>query len=262
MKIVVCVKPVPADGMNLMLDVASFRLDRSGPVVINDVDLQAVERALELIEAVGGEGTVVAVAMTPAAAARALTLPLGMGVERAIAIADPEISGSDLLGTSRVLAHAIAAEDADLVLFGAAASDSKGAMLWAAIAERLKISWLSNVTDLQPGSQANRIVATRRYEAGYEKIEIVLPCALAVSGSGTPARQPSLKGMIEAKRKSIEIRALNDFGVKTWECGAAASGTTVTGIREAESRPRAEIIEGNNDAARRIYEFLRARRSL
>src|ERR1700682_1027910 len=134
MKIAVCVKHVPAG--RLRLDPGTKRLDRSGPGELNDVDLNAIEEALQLKEQ--NEGEVVVVSMGPDEAVESLRTALALGADRAILVSDPAAAGSDLLATSRVLAAALAREAPDLTLFGQQASDGSGAMLWAAVAERLR----------------------------------------------------------------------------------------------------------------------------
>ena len=62
-----------------------------------------------------------------------------MGADRAVLVSDDAAAGSDLVATSRVLAAALEREGADLVLFGQQASDSDGAVLWAAVADRLRL---------------------------------------------------------------------------------------------------------------------------
>ena len=73
---------------------------------------------------------------------------LAMGADRVVLVSDEAAAGSDLVATSLVLARAIAREGADLVLFGQQAADSDGAVLWAAVAERLRRPMISQVAEL------------------------------------------------------------------------------------------------------------------
>src|SRR5919201_3952950 len=137
MKIAVCVKQVP-EGATPKLDSATKRLDRSGEGALNHFDANAVEEALRLKERTG-DAEVVVVSLGPASAADALRKTLAMGADRALHLSDEAAAGSDLVATSRVLAKALEREQADLVLFGQQASDADGAVLWAAVAERLRL---------------------------------------------------------------------------------------------------------------------------
>ena len=136
MKIAVCVKQVPDATVHKRIDPATKRLDRSGEAALNPTDLNAVEEALRIKEAQGGE--VVLVSLGPEKAVDSLRKALAMGADRAVLVSDEAAAGSDLLGTSRALAAALEREAADLVLFGQASSDGDGAVLWAAVADRLR----------------------------------------------------------------------------------------------------------------------------
>src|SRR5205823_8385079 len=138
----------------------------------------AVEEALRLKES-AGEADVVVVSVGPASAADALRKALAMGADRALLVSDDAVAGSDLVATSRVLAAALEREGADLVLFGQQASDSDGAVLWAAVAERLRRPVISQVAELTVGDGTVR--GKRQTEFGYDVIEAPLPVVVAVS---------------------------------------------------------------------------------
>ena len=135
MKIAVCVKHVPEGPARI--DPGSKRLDRSGEGMLNRFDANAIEEALRIKG--DGDAEIVVVSMGPASAADTLRKALAMGADRAVLVSDDAAAGSDLLATSRVLAKALEREAADLVLFGQQASDGDGAVLWAAVAERLHL---------------------------------------------------------------------------------------------------------------------------
>ncbi len=141
MKIAVCVKQVP-ESQAKRLDASSKRLDRSGEGALNSFDANAVEEALRLKDASGG-GEVVLVSLGPEKAVDSLRKGLAMGADRAVLVSDPAAAGSDLVATSLALAKALEREGADLILFGQQASDSDGAVLWAAVADRLRCPFVS-----------------------------------------------------------------------------------------------------------------------
>src|SRR3982750_210523 len=143
MKIAVCVKHVP-EGHGRM-DSGSKRLDRSGEGALNHFDANAVEEALRLKG--DSDSEVLVVSMGPAKAADSLRKALAMGADRAVLVADDAAAGSDLVATSAVLAKALERESPDIVLFGQQASDSDGAVLWAAIAERLQRPVISQAAE-------------------------------------------------------------------------------------------------------------------
>src|SRR6266516_4860719 len=143
MRIAVCVKHVPEGPSRI--DPLTMRLDRSGEGALNHFDANAVEEALRLK---GDSDTeVVAVSLGPQQALDSLRKALAMGADRAVLVSDDGAAGSDLVATSRLLAAALEREETDLVLFGQQASDADGAVLWAAVAARLRSE--EHTSDLQ-----------------------------------------------------------------------------------------------------------------
>src|SRR5437868_1097691 len=135
MKIAVCVKHVPEGTKRI--DPSTKRLDRSGEGSLNSFDANAIEEALRLKEA-RGDGEVVLVSLGPEKALDSLRKGLAMGADRAVLVSDPAAEGSDLVATSLALATVLEREQADVILFGQQSSDSDGAVLWAAVADRLR----------------------------------------------------------------------------------------------------------------------------
>ena len=205
MKIAVCVKEVPDAAVHKRID-PTKRLERSGEGALNQFDTQAVEEALKVKEA-EGEAEVVLVSLGPAGALDSLRKALAMGADRAVLVTDDVAVGSDLVATSRALAAALEREGADLVLFGQQSSDSDGAVLWAAVAERLRCPVISQVAELTLAD--GKVRGKRQTEFGYDVIEAPLPVVVAVSDAINEPRYPSLKGIMGAKKKPQEY-ALGD----------------------------------------------------
>jgi electron transfer flavoprotein beta subunit len=255
MKIAVCVKQVP-EAAHKRLDPSTKRLDRSGEGALNPFDANAVEEALRLKET-GGEGEVVVVSMGPTKAADALRKALAMGADRAVLVSDEGAAGSDLVATSRVLAAALEREEPDLVLFGQYAADSEGAVLWAAVAERLRRPLVSQVAELKVEDGA--LTGRRQTEFGYDVIRAPLPAVVAVSDAINEPRYPSLKGIMGAKKKPQEVLSLADLGV---EAGEGASKTTVQALNDPPPRGDARRIEDDGSAAQQIVDYLVEKRLL
>ena len=254
MKIAVCVKEVPDAGVNKRIDPNTKRLDRSGEGALNQFDTQAVEEALKIKEA-GGEGEVVLVSMGPAGALDSLRKALAMGADRAVLITDDAAAGSDLVATSRALAAALEREGADLVLFGQQGNDSDGAVLWAAVAERLRRPVISQVAELTVGD--GKVRGKRQTEFGYDVIEAPLPVVIAVSDAINEPRYPSLKGIMGAKKKQQDVLSLADLGV---DAGEDASRTTVLALGDPPPRGDSRKVEDDGNAAAQIVEFLAEKR--
>src|SRR6266536_2710313 len=226
MKIAVCVKHVPEG--NSRIEAGSKRLDRSGEGALNHFDANALEEALRLK---GDSDTeVVVVSLGPERAADSLRKALAMGADRAVLVTDEDAAGSDLVATSKVLAAALERENADLVLFGQQASDADGAVLWAAVAERLKRPVVSQAA------------------------------VVAVSDAINEPRYPSLKGIMGAKKKPFETLSLSEVGVAAGDAGEAGSKTEVLALSDPPSRGDARKIEGDGNAAQAIVDFLAEKR--
>jgi electron transfer flavoprotein beta subunit len=258
MKIAVCVKQVPEAGKRI--DPSTKRLDRSGEGALNAFDANAFEEALRLKDA-GGDHEVVVVSLGPEKATDALRKALAMGADRAVLVSDDAAAGSDLVATSRALAAALERENADLVLFGQQASDSDGAVMWAAVADRLRRPVVSQAAELTVSGGTLRV--KRQTEFGYDVIEAPLPAVIAVSDAINEPRYPSLKGIMSAKKKPQDVLAAGDLGLDGSQLGENGSKTTVLELNAPPPRGESRKIddEGGNSADQ-IVEFLAEKRLL
>ena len=246
MKIAVCVKHVPEG--NRRLNPETKRLDRSGEGALNPFDANAVEEALRLTGA-DGEGEIVLVSMGPAKAQDALRKALAMGADRRVLVSDDGAAGADLVATSAVLAKALERENADLILFGQQANDSDGALLWAAVADRLRLPVVSQAAEVTLAD--GKVTVKRQTEFGYDVIESALPAVIAVSDAINEPRYPSLKGIMGAKSKPQETLSLADLGLD-----APAAQTEVYALHDPPARGESRRIEDDGNAAQAVLDFL------
>jgi electron transfer flavoprotein beta subunit len=254
MKVAVCVKEVPDASAPKRLDPQTFRLDRNVAGALNEFDTHAIEEGLQLRDK-GGEGEVVAVLMGPEHAADSLRKALAIGADRSVHLSDEGLAGSDLVATSKALAKALEREGADIVLFGQQAGDSDGAVLWAAVADRLRLPVVSQAASLD--LDGGKVRVKRQTEYGYDVIEAPLPCVVAVSDAINDPRYPSLKGIMGAKKKPQETLALADLGLSADDAGDAGSRTEVYALADPPSRGSSERIEEDGGAAaEKIVEYL------
>jgi electron transfer flavoprotein beta subunit len=251
-KIVVCVKEVPDASAPKRIDPQTFRLDRSVPGALNEFDTHALEEGLRVKES--GEGEVVALLMGPEKAADSLRKALAIGADRAVHLVDETLSGSDLVATSKALAKALERESSDLILFGQQAADSDGAVLWAAVADRLRLPVISQAASLELAD--SKVKVKRQTEYGYDVIEAPLPAVVAVSDAINEPRYPSLKGIMGAKKKPQDAVSVSDLGLDPREVGAEGSRTEVYGIGDPPARGESRRIEDDGDAAEAIFQYL------
>jgi electron transfer flavoprotein beta subunit len=259
MKIAVCAKYVPDAASHLRIDAQTKRLDRSGEGTLNQFDVNAVEEALRLKDATS-DVEVVIVSLGPERALDAMRKGLAMGADRLLLVSDEGAAGSDLVATSRVLAAALEREQAELVLFGQQASDSDGAVLWAAVAERLERPLISQVAELT--HEDGKLQGKRQTEYGYDVIEAPLPAVVAVSDAINEPRYPSLKGIMGAKKKPQETLTLADLGIAADDVGEAGSRTEVRELGEPPARGDTVKIEDDGSAAEKIVQFLLEKKAL
>jgi electron transfer flavoprotein beta subunit len=255
MKIAVCVKQVPEG--TARIDPSTRRLDRSGEGALNSFDANAVEEALRLKDT-GGEAEVVLISMGPAKALDALRKALAMGADRAVLVSDEAAVGADLVATSYALAKALARESADLILFGQQAGDSDGAVLWAAVADRLRLPVISQAAEVTHAE--GKLTVKRQTEFGYDVIEAPLPAVVAVSDAINEPRYPSLKGIMGAKSKPQETVSLADLGVESDRAGEQGSRTEVYALNEPPARGDSRKIEDDGNAAQTVLDFLAEKR--
>jgi electron transfer flavoprotein beta subunit len=255
-KITVCVKHVPEQARRI--DPETKRLDRSGEGALNPFDVHAVEEALRIKETQGGE--VLVVSMGPAGAQDSVRKALAMGADSALLITDDAAAGSDLVATTNALAAALEQERGDLILFGQQAGDSDGAVMWAAVADRLRLPVISQVADLELAD--GKVRGKRQTEFGYDVIEAPLPAVLAVSDAINEPRYPSLKGIMGARSKPQRTVSLSELGVAGDGVGESGSKTTVEALNDPPPRGETVKIEDDGTAAEKIVEFIVERKLL
>jgi electron transfer flavoprotein beta subunit len=257
MKIAVCAKAVPEQARRI--DPATKRLDRSAEPTLNPFDANAVEEALRLRgDDAGAE--VVLVSLGPQRSLDALRKALAMGADRVVLITDDAAAGSDLVASSYALALALEREQSDLILFGQQANDSDGAVMWAAVADRLRRPLISQVAELTVSDGAVR--GKRQTEFGYDVIEAPLPAVVAVSDAINEPRYPSLKGIMGAKKKPQETVSLGDLGAEPDHAGEPGSRTEVYAIGDPPPRGETRRIEDDGSGAEKIVEFLLERKAI
>jgi electron transfer flavoprotein beta subunit len=194
------------------------------------------------------------VSLGPAGALESLRKALAMGSDRAVLVSGEDAVGSDLVATGRVLAKALERESPDLVLFGQQSSDSDGAVLWAAVAERLRLPTVSQAAELTVAD--GTVTVKRQTEFGYDRIEAPLPAVVAVSDAINEPRYPSLKGIMGARSKPQETVTLGELGVTADEAGEAASRTEVLALDPPPPRGESRKVEDDGSGAQQILDFL------
>ena len=253
MKIVVLVKQVPDSGSDRNLRSDDHTVDRaSANNVINEMDEYAIEEALRLREAIGGEVTVLS--MGPDQATESIRKALQMGPDKAVHVVDPALHGSDALATSKVLAAAVRTLEPDLILAGAEATDSGGGVLPHMLAERLGVAALTGARKLTVDGTALSI--ERQTEEGYEVVSAALPAIVSVWDTINEPRYPSFKGIMEAKKKPVQAVSLAELGISPDEVGLAGASTVVVEAIKRPPRQGGTKVADSGDGGVKLVEYL------
>ena len=253
MKVAVCVKQIPDPADPGVMDPATKTLKRDVKLILDESDSYGVEMALQLVDAAGG-GEVTLVSMAPNSSVDGLRTALAMGANDAILVSDEALAGSDALGTSKVLAAALARTGADLVLTATESSDGYTGTVPEQVAE---LMGLPSVTFAKEIAVADGTVSVKRQtEAGYDDVTCPAPCVVSVTAGVVEPRYPSFKGIMAAKSKPVEELTIADLGVDAGAVGWAGAGQDIIEIAEAPAREAGEVIEDEGDAHERIVSFL------
>ena len=257
MHIAVLTKPVPDPASGAERLGPDGRLDRAAaPAVVNGNDEYALEAALQLVEAHGGEVTVVA--MAPSNAVDTLRKALAMGATRGLLVSDPSLAGADAPTTMRVLGAALKDLGADLVLAGVDTSDGTMGVVPAGIAALLRVPYLSWAAKIEPDPGAGRVRVRRLSPKGYDVLEAPMPALVSCTQALGAPRYPSLKGIMAARSKEVTTKALSDVGIETPGGGWS---TTVLDSTPPPARGATKVVRGPAaDAAREVADFLAGRR--
>src|SRR6185436_3144702 len=210
MKIVVLVKQVPDSGAERSLRADDNTVERaSANNVINEMDEYAIEEALRIKEAQGGE--VVILTMGPDRASESIRKALSMGPDAAVHVIDDALHGSCAVATSKVLAKAIETQNADLVLCGAESTDGRVQVMPHMLAERLGVAALTGARKLTV--DGGTLTAERQTDEGFEVVTAAAPAVVSVWDTINEPRYPSFKGIMAAKKKPVQTLSLADLGL-------------------------------------------------
>jgi len=241
LKIAVLVKEVPDAAVEKRLDPNTKRLDRSGEKNLNPFDTHALEAAVQLKEGGAPVDEIVAVTMGPESSTRTLHKAVSLGANRSVQLTDDALAGSDVWATGYALAKVLESEQPDLVLLGQQSDDGENYTIGAVVADHLKYPSLTQVVDLK--LDGNTLTLERQAEYGYDTVKIELPAVLSVGDALNEPRYPSLKDIMGAKKKPLDVKSAGDVGIDPSNVGEAGSKTEVLAINPPPQKESGELIE-------------------
>jgi electron transfer flavoprotein beta subunit len=250
MKVVVCVKQIPDPATPYKLEEGTNWLIRPDDQVLDDTDRYGVEMGLQLAQA--AEGTVTLVSMGPAGNSQGVRQALAMGADKAVLIDDGDLRGSDALTTARTLAAAIKEEGFDLVVAGTESTDGYSGVVPQMLAELLDVPAMTYATKVETGDGS--VTIHRQTLDGYDVVTSSLPAIVSVTAGVVEPRYPTFKGIMDAKKKPVEVRSVADLGVDI------GSDQKVKAIAAAPERAAGQKIEDEGEAFQAIVSLLEERK--
>lgn len=254
MNIVVLVKQVPDTWSERKLRDSDHTLDReSADAVLDEINERAVEEALLIKEAHGGEVTVAA--MGPDRATDAIRKALSMGADKAIHLSDEALHGSDAVQTARALAKTIGTvESVDLVIAGNEATDGRSGAVPAMLAELLGQPQLTYARKVE--TDGSTVKVQRETDAGVTHLEANLPAVVSVTEKINEPRYPSFKGIMAAKKKPVSTLTIADAGIDASEVGLANAGSKVVSSSPKPPKQAGQRVTDEGDGGTQVVEFL------
>ena len=257
MKIGVCLKQVPATDTRIRIDNPAAGI-ATGDVKweINPYDEFALEQGLLLRDA--GTATEVIVFTVGGADSDArIRDALARGADRAVRLDDPSFAGSDSLGKARILAAALKREGVSLVLAGKQAADDDNGQVPSMIAELLDWPQVLVVDRLEVS--ASGIKAWRLSSGGArDVVEAPLPAVVSCTKGLCEPRYASLKGIMAAKKKAVDVVGAGALGLGAGAVGAGAAVAVETAWSVPTERSKGRMLQGDtNTVVKELVRLLR-----
>jgi len=251
---IVCVTSVPDTASVIKIGPDGKNIDETGiKWIVSPFDEYALEEALQITEAKGGEVTVVTYG--PARAEAALRDCLARGAHKAVHVIGGETNLGDSFAIASVLAKALEGREYDLVLCGNMGVGSDCNQVGQMLAVLLEIPYVTNATTLEVGDAS--LTAGRDVEGGQETIESTLPALVTCQKGLNEPRYAALKGIMAAKRKPVEKIEVASLGFDE----ATDSFYTVRSLELPPPKSEGTVIQGEDDPAAAAAQLVNLLRS-
>jgi len=249
MKFYVCIKQVP--DVNAPLQIKDGQLiqdaDRN---ILNAYDASAVEEALVLSEKHGGEVEVVLAG--PEKAKETLRKALAMGADKGTHIVTNGDEEFDSASYAMILAKFFSDKEYDYISCGKQSQDTDAGLTGAMLAEFLDLPYATNAVGLEYSDGI--LTVKRQGDTGQEMIDVPSPGLVTCSNDMNDPRIPSLKGIMQSKRKPVDTISLDDLGA---DVVSGNVQTKVLGFEEKPDREPGKKYEGEPDEiARQVAQLL------
>jgi len=244
--IVVCAKavPDPQQACNVKIDPTTKTLMRCDvPMVLNQLDKNAIQAALELKRQF--EARITVLSMGPPDAVEVVKECLALGADEGILLTDPAFGGADAYATAYTLAKAVEKlNPVDLVLCGMASSDGATEWVGPEMAVFLNLPVVTMVREIVESS-SQRFIVKAALANGYRLMEITLPAVLTVTRDLNTPRTLSFSGIVKARKKTVAHWHVADIGVPKEMVGLAGSPTIVSSLKPTDNRRSVTMLAGS-----------------
>lgn len=249
MKFYVCIKQVPDVDAPIQIKDGNLIQD-TDRMILNAYDASAVEEALVLKEEHGGEVEVVLVG--PEKAKETIRKALAMGADKATHILTDEESDFDSGTYANILSEFFGDKEFDVISCGKQSQDTDAGLAGGMIARHLDLPYATNAVGLS--IENGHMVVKRQGDSGQEIIELPTPCLVTCSNDMNEPRIPSLKGIMQSKRKPMDTVELGDLDLQESELQPK---TKVTGYMEKPGREPGQKFEGEaEEVAEKVARLL------
>ena len=243
MKFCVCIKQVPDVTVPLQVRDGQLTQDTER-MVLDAYSASAVEESLVLAGKYGGDVAVISIG--PAKAKETIRKALAMGAAKAIHVVMEDANSHDSAAFAEILAAYFKNAEFDVIATGKQAQDTDAGLTGSMLAEKLGLPYATNAVGLDVDADARKVIVTRQGDTGQEVVELPMPCLVTCSNDMNDPRIPSLKGIMQSKRKPFDNKTLGDLGIDaaTLKGGQA---THVTGYQDVPGREPGQKFEGEAD---------------
>lgn len=239
MKFYVCIKQVPDVNAPIQIKGGELIQDTSR-MILNAYDASAVEEALVLTEEHGGEVEVVSIG--PAKAKETIRKALAMGAGKATHILTNDDENYDSAVYAAILADFFKDKEYDVISCGKQSQDTDAGLAGGMLAEKLGLPYATNAVGINIENE--KLVVKRQGDSGQEMIELSTPCLVTCSNDMNEPRIPSLKGIMQSKKKPMDQVELSSLAVDEESLSAK---TKIISYQEKPEREAGEKYEGEPD---------------
>jgi len=209
MKFNVCIKQVP--DVTAPIQIKQGQLTQSADrMVLNAYDASAVEEALALSEQVDGEVEVILVG--PEKGSETIRKALAMGAQSGVHIVTDDEGNWDSAVYARILAAYFKQHDFNILFTGKQSQDTDSGLAGGMLAHHLSLPYTSNAVGMSLNN--DQLKVTRQGDAGQEIIALSPPCLVTCSNDMNEPRIPTLKGIMQSKRKPVKTVTLDELGIE------------------------------------------------